>query len=181
MTKREVRAATLAALGPQAGALLWDVGAGCGSIAIEWMRAGGRAVAIERNPDRIALIAENAERLGTPQLSIREGDAPEALDHLPEGQARPDAVFLGGGIAAPELVERCLAALVPGGRFVANAVTVEGEARLAALEAEQGGDLVRIAISRLAPVGAYRGWKPLMPVTQYRWTKPFADRNGGSA
>ncbi len=171
MTKREVRAATLAALAPQPGALLWDVGAGCGSVAIEWMRAGGRAVAVERSAERRSYLAENAEALGVPTLAILAGEAPAALDALPDDQRRPDAVFLGGGLTTDGLVARCLDALAPGGRFVANAVTLEGEARLAALHAEQGGEMTRLSVSRLERVGPYHGWRPHMPVTQYRWTK----------
>lgn len=174
LTKREVRAATLAALAPVPGALLWDVGAGCGSVAIEWMRAGGRAVAIERSAERRALIAENAERLGTPTLAIRAGEAPATLDDPAGGDECPDAIFVGGGLTTPGLVEACRAVLAPGGRLVANAVTLEGEAALTALHREQGGDMSRIAVSHLVPVGPYHGWRPLMPVTQYHWTKPHA-------
>jgi precorrin-6Y C5,15-methyltransferase (decarboxylating) len=172
LTKREVRAATLAALCPYPGALLWDVGAGCGSVGIEWMRASGRAVAIERSADRRAMIADNAQSLGIPRLQIIAGDAPDAMSNLPDDLAQPDAIFLGGGLTGQGTIARCLAALRPGGRFVANAVTLEGEARLAALHAEQGGEMVRLAISRLEAIGPYHGWRPLMPVTQYRWTKP---------
>lgn len=170
LTKREVRAATLAALAPRPGALLWDVGAGCGSIALEWMRAGGRAIAVEREAARRALIAENAERLGTPHLRIADGAAPGALADLPA----PDAIFLGGGLTDDDTISKCFAALRPGGRFVANAVTLEGEARLAALMAERGGAMTRIAVSRLAGIGPYHGWRPLMPVTQYGLTKPHS-------
>ena len=172
LTKQEVRAATLAALRPFPGAMLWDVGAGAGSIAIEWMRAGGRAVALEPKEARRAFIAENAERLGTPQLAILAGAAPEGLDPLAERAPGPDAIFFGGGLTAGDGVERALAALRPGGRFVANAVTLEGEARLAALFAERGGEMRRLAVSRLVSVGPYHGWRPMMPVTQYCWNKP---------
>lgn len=172
LTKREVRAATLAALAPAPGALLWDVGAGCGSVAIEWMRAGGRAVAVERSAERRTLIAENAERLGVPELRIVAGTAPAALADIPAGDAAPDAVFLGGGAAGEGLAACCLDALRPGGRFVANAVTLEGERALMDLHVERGGEMTRLAVSRLEPVGPYHGWRPLMPVTQYRWTKP---------
>ncbi len=169
LTKREVRAATLAALVPIPGQRLWDVGAGCGSIGIEWMRAArhSRAIAIERNPERIALIADNAAALGTPLLRIVEGSAPDALD----GCEAPDAVFIGGGLSTERVFERCWEALGPGGRLVANAVTLEGEGRLLELQARHGGSLTRIAVSRAVPVGPFRGWKPLMPVTQWAVVK----------
>jgi precorrin-6Y C5,15-methyltransferase (decarboxylating) len=164
LTKREVRAATLAALAPVPGQLLWDVGAGCGSIAVEWMRHHPtcRAAAIEPRRDRLALIAANAESLGCPHLSIVEGKAPAALTDL----GTPDAVFIGGGITSPGLFETCWQALPPGGRLVANAVTIEGEQVLTSAYTRLGGSLTRIAISRAEPVGPFSGWRPLMPVTQ---------------
>lgn len=164
LTKREVRAATLAALGPVPGALLWDVGAGSGSIGIEWMRAapGARALAIERDPARAATIAENAAALGTPGLQVLSGKAPEILADVEP----PNAVFIGGGLRS-QLVLPCWDALKPGGRMVANAVTVEGEAMLFQAQQAMGGTLTRIAISRAEPVGPYQGWRPLMPVTQW--------------
>ena len=173
MTKREVRAVTLAALAPAPGQLLWDIGAGCGSVAIEWMRCQrrNRALAIEREADRVALIAGNASALGTPHLKIVHGAAPDALDTLEHGEA-PDAVFLGGGLSTPGLIEAAWGALKPGGRLVANAVTLEGEQALVALRAARGGELVRLAVSRAEPVGPFTGWRPLMPVTQLRVTKP---------
>lgn len=169
MTKREVRAATLAALMPVPGQLLWDVGAGCGSIAVEWMRAAprARAVAIERKAERRAMIADNAESLGTPLLKIVAGDAPQALD----GLEAPDAVFIGGGASNEGLIDACWQALKPGGRLVANAVTLEGEAALLAWQKDHGGALTRFAISRAEPVGPFQGWRPMMPVTQYQNTK----------
>jgi len=169
LTKREVRAATIAALAPTPGELLWDVGAGCGSIAIEWLRSHRTlaAIAVEREAGRCAMINENAAALGVPHLELIEGDAPAALAELP----LPDAVFIGGGLTTAGLVERCWQALKPRGRLVANAVTVEGEARLFALRAEFGGELARIAISRAEPIGPYTGWHPQMPVTQFAATK----------
>lgn len=163
LTKREVRAVTLALLAPLPGQLLWDVGAGAGSIGIEWMRTHPtcRAVAVESHPDRADRIARNAARLGVPGLRVVEGRAPGALAGLPA----PDAVFVGGGATTPELLETCWAALPPGGRLVANAVTVESEAVLAGWFARVGGELVRIGVQRAQPVGAYTGWKPAMPVT----------------
>jgi precorrin-6Y C5,15-methyltransferase (decarboxylating) len=170
MTKREVRAVTLAALAPVPGQLLWDVGAGAGSVAIEWLRSDPRcrAIAIERNKDRIAFLAENADALGVPGLEIVAGAAPAAL----EGLEPPDAVFLGGGVRTPGVFEAAWAALEPGGRLVANAVTLEGAAALARWHGEHGGELLRIAISRTGPVGGATVLRPMMPVTQLRLAKP---------
>ena len=164
LTKREVRAATIAALAPTPGQRLWDVGAGCGSIAIEWLRCHRTlsATAIEREPERCAMILDNANALGVPHLELVEGEAPAALDELP----RPDAVFVGGGLAMPAVLDRCWSALPVGGRLVANAVTLEGEARLLAFRDEFGGELTRIAISRAERIGAYTAWRPHMPVIQ---------------
>lgn len=165
LTKREVRAATLSALAPLPGQTLWDVGAGSGSIAIEWLRAvpSTRAYAIERDASRRDFILRNAAALGVPELNLVAGAAPDALNELPA----PDAIFIGGGISADGLVEICLNHLKPGGRLVANVVTVEGEARLFALHAKHGGQLARIAVSRAEPVGGFQGWRALMPVTQW--------------
>lgn len=164
LTKREVRALTLAALAPVPGQLLWDVGAGCGSVAIEWMRSdpGCRAIALERDEGRRRLIADNAAALGAPKLEIAAGAAPEALRSLPA----PEAIFVGGGASHPGVLEACWAALKRGGRLVANVVTVEGEASLAAWRARCGGELTRIAVARAEPVGPYSGWRPQMTVTQ---------------
>jgi len=170
LTKREVRAVTLAALAPVPGGLLWDIGAGSGSVAIEWMRAAerARAVAIERNAERRAMMAENASCLGTPQLRIVAGEAPAALD----GLEPPDAVFVGGGLTTPGVVERAWQMLPEGGRLVANAVTLQGEAVLMAWHHDHGGRLTRLAVSRAEPIGPYEGWRPLMPVTQLALVKP---------
>ena len=170
LTKREVRAATLAALAPLPGETLWDVGAGCGSIAIEWLRlAEGRsAVAIERNAARAATIARNACALGVPGLRIVAGSAPEALESLPQ----PDAVFIGGGIGTAGVLAEAWASLRPGGRLVANVVTAEGEARLLEWHARHGGVLTRIAVSRAEPVGPHHLWRPLATVTQLAAVKP---------
>ncbi len=169
MTKRELRAVTLSALQPVPGQLLWDLGAGSGSVAIEWMRSHPRcrAVAVERQAARIALIAGNAAALGTPGLEIVEGEAPGALD----GLEAPDAAFIGGGLRADGNFETCWDRLKPGGRLVANAVTVEGEQALARWRAELGGELTRIAVSRAGALGPYTGWRPFMPVTQLRAVK----------
>ncbi|MGP3916996.1 precorrin-6y C5,15-methyltransferase (decarboxylating) subunit CbiE [Nonomuraea sp. 10N515B] len=166
LTKREVRAVSLSRLAPLPGQLLWDVGAGAGSIAIEWMRThpSCRAVAIESRADRAERIGRNAESLGVPGLAVVVGRAPEALDGLPT----PDAVFVGGGATVPGLFEACWAALRPGGRLVANAVTLESEALVAQWFGRLGGDLVRLAVQRASPVGGFTGWRAAMPVTV--WT-----------
>lgn len=169
LTKREVRAATLAALAPVRNQYLWDIGAGCGSIGIEWCRAakGAKASAFESDPTRLGLIRTNALALGVPDLDIVGGRAPEAL----EGQPAPDAIFIGGGLSADGLLDQCWKTLKQGGRLVANAVTIEGEGRLAGAYQIHGGELVRLAISRAGPVGDFSGWRPLMPVTQWRVVK----------
>ncbi|MFO1033131.1 MAG: precorrin-6y C5,15-methyltransferase (decarboxylating) subunit CbiE [Hyphomicrobiales bacterium] len=169
LTKQEVRAATLAALAPCPDQLLWDVGAGCGSVAIEWMRGtrGCEAVAIEQNDARRAMMARNADQLGTPRLKIVAGSAPEALQGLPA----PHAVFIGGGVGAPGVFEACWAALGPGGRLVANVVTLEGEMHLFDLQEKHSGELLRIEVSRLEAVGRFRALKPKMPVVQWRVVK----------
>jgi precorrin-6Y C5,15-methyltransferase (decarboxylating) len=170
MTKREIRAAALSALGPLHGELLWDIGAGCGSIAIEWLRhdRSQRAIAVERDADRAAMIRENAASLGTPNLQLVEGEAPDVLANLPH----PDAAFIGGGAGRLRMIETAWAALKPGGRLVVHAVTVESELAIFAGFNAHGGEVSRLSISRMQPVGAYHGWKPLMPVTQWRAVKP---------
>lgn len=168
MTKREVRAATLAKLMPMRGALLWDIGTGSGSVAIEWIRSArsARAIGIEPRADRRAMAAENALALGAPRLDLRDGEVPQALDNLPA----PDAVFIGGGLSEATF-ERAFAALKPLGRLVANAVTLESELILIALHDKHGGDLARISVDRAEPVGKYRGWRPSMAVTQWSLVK----------
>ena len=165
LTKRHVRAITLAALAPGPGELLWDVGAGSGSIAIEWLRAEptARATAIEVREDRAARINANALGLGVPELDVRIGRAPEALGDLPT----PDAIFIGGGITTQGLLGGCWAALRAGGRLVANAVTLEGEQAVAAARAIHGGTLTRIGISQAEPIGGFTGWRAQMPVVQW--------------
>ena len=165
LTKQEVRAITLSALAPAPGMLLWDVGAGCGSIAIEWMRQNPRnsAAAIEHNADRLQLIAANASALGAPRMQIVSGKAPDAT----AGLEPPDAVFIGGGITTDGLIEHCWNKLKPVGRLVANVVTTEGERILSNWRENHGGDLRRISIERAEPVGRLTGWRPAMTVTQY--------------
>jgi precorrin-6B C5,15-methyltransferase / cobalt-precorrin-6B C5,C15-methyltransferase len=170
ITKRDVRAVTLAALAPRRGELLWDVGAGSGSVAIEWMLIDPtmRAIAVERREDRAARIRRNAAACGVPGLDVAEGMAPTALTTL----APPDAIFIGGGASEAGVFELAVRALRPGGRLVANAVTLETEALLLARQAELGGELVRIAISHAEPLGGKAAWRPALPITQWRWTKP---------
>jgi len=169
-SRREMRALTLSALAPRRGETLWDVGAGSGSVGVEWMlrHPANRAVAIERDGVRAARIVRNAEALGVPGLRIIEGAAPEALEGLPP----PDAVFLGGGAHIPGAIDAAWAALPPGGRIVANAVTLETEATLLAARARLGGTLSRIAIERLDKVGPMHAYRPAMTVTQWAAEKP---------
>lgn len=168
MTKQEVRAVTLSKLMPMRGALLWDIGTGCGSVAVEWMRGAryARAVGIEPRADRRAMAAANALALGVPTLELIDGYVPEAL----EGLEAPDAVFIGGGLSR-EVFEAAWAALRPLGRLVCNAVTLESEALLLELHKEFGGELVKIGVARAEPVGRLTGWRPLMPVTQWSLVK----------
>ena len=170
ITKREVRAITLAALAPRRGELLWDIGAGSGSISIEWMLADPsmRAVAIEADAERAARIERNAGAFGVPGLTVIRGAAPAALAGLPT----PDAIFIGGGGTDEGVFDAAIAALPSGGRLVANAVTLEMEALLLAKHAALGGDLTRIAIARETAIGSMSGWRPAMPVTQWSWVKP---------
>jgi precorrin-6Y C5,15-methyltransferase (decarboxylating) len=179
LTKRHIRAATLAALAPAPGELLWDIGGGSGSIGIEWMRThpSCRAVTVERDPVRAERITRNAERLGVPGLRVVSGAAPAALAELPA----PHAVFVGGGLTAPGLLDACWAALPLGGRLVANTVTLESEALLAGARRRHGGELVRLAVAHAVPVGGFTGWRQAMPVTQWSAEKtanpsPGADR-----
>lgn len=170
LTKAEIRAVTLSALRPRAGQLLWDVGAGSGSIGIEWClrHPANRAVAIEAREERAGRIRRNARALGVPDLQVVVGRAPDSLAGLPA----PDTAFIGGGVSDPALVAAVLAALPHGGRLVANAVTLESEALLLRLHAEHGGTLRRLSIARAEPVGHLTGWRTAMPVTQWALAKP---------
>jgi precorrin-6Y C5,15-methyltransferase (decarboxylating) len=170
ITKREIRAVTLSSLAPCRGELLWDIGAGSGSVAIEWMLADPtmRAIAIEARVDRAARIARNAAALGVPGLEVIEGTAPAALDRLP----MPDAIFIGGGASNAGMLDVAARALRPGGRFVVNAVTLQTEALLLGRHSAFGGELIRLALSRAQPIGEKAGWHAAMPVTQWIWKKP---------
>lgn len=168
ITKRAIRALTLSALAPRRGERLWDLGAGSGSVAIEWMLAdpANRAIAVERRQARAERIARNAAQLGVPALVVEIAEAADAMPRLPA----PDAVFIGGG--GVDLVAPAFAALPSGGRLVMNAVTLQTQAALVEARATHGGDLVQIAISEAEPVGRYDGWRPAMPVVQWRVVKP---------
>lgn len=170
ITKREIRAVTLSSLAPLRGGMLWDIGAGSGSIGVEWMlrHPSLRAVAVEARADRAARIRRNALALGVPGLVVVEGTAPEALAGLPV----PDAIFLGGGGTDPRVLEAALAALPPGGRLVANAVTLEMQGLLAATARRLGGELATLSVARAGPVGGMTAWRPAMPVTHWVWVKP---------
>ena len=172
ITKREVRAVTLATLAPRQGELLWDIGTGSGSVAIEWMlrHPANRAIGLEPRPERAARAARNALALGVPGLRVVQSAAPEGLAGLPA----PDAVFLGGGAGNEGVLEAAWAALRPGGRLVANAVTLETEAALTAAHARWGGALTRLGVERLDRIGTLHGYRPAMTVTQYAVEKPMA-------
>jgi precorrin-6Y C5,15-methyltransferase (decarboxylating) len=169
ITKREIRAITLSSLAPRRGELLWDIGAGAGSVAIEWMLADAslRAIAVERNAERTARIKRNATAFGVPGLVVIEGAAPAALENL----APPDAIFIGGGAGDPGVLDRCVLALRSGGRLVVNAVTLETESLVLERRTSLGGELIQIAVAHAGPLGSKTGWRPAMPVTQWVWVK----------
>lgn len=170
LTKREVRAVTLAALAPRQGELLWDIGLGAGSVAIEWLlrHPSLKAIGIEEREDRAARAMRNALALGAPGLQVMIGHAPQAL----AGLSPPDAVFIGGGFTDEGVFEAAWTALRPGGRIVANAVTLESETRLKEAFERHGGELVRIEIDKAVKIGGFHGWRRAMPVTQWRAVKP---------
>ena len=169
LTKRDVRAAALARLLPAPGQLLWDVGAGAGSVGIEWMRSHPtcQTIAVEADAGRAERIGRNARTLGVPALQVIQGTAPDALHEL----TTPDAIFVGGGATRSGVLRRCLEALRAGGRIVAHGVTVETEALLAAAYGEHGGELTRLHVEHAAPVGSFTGWTPARAVTQWAFTK----------
>ncbi len=171
MTKQDVRAITVAKLSPYPDAVLWDVGAGCGSVSVEWMRSarGALTIAIESKATRAAMIVENSVQLGAEKIEIVQKSAPEALHGLPI----PDAVFIGGGLTTEGVFETAWNALRKGGRLVVNTVTLESEARLIELHKTHGGELVRLAVQKAEAIGPYRGWRATMPVTQWCVTKPY--------
>lgn len=169
LTRRDARAGALARLAPRPGDLLWDVGAGAGSIGIEWLRTHPSlaAVAVEADPDRAARIERNARTLGVPRLRVVVGSAPGALADLPA----PDAVFIGGGASRAGVLDSVLAALRPGGRLVVHGVTHQTETLLIARYADLGGELTRLQVETAAPIGAFTGWTPSRAITQWAWTK----------
>jgi precorrin-6Y C5,15-methyltransferase (decarboxylating) len=175
ITKREVRAISLSSLAPRRGELLWDIGAGAGSVAIEWMLADPslRAIAIEARADRAGRIRRNAAAFGVPALEVVEGTAPAALTGLPP----PDAIFVGGGAGDPGVLDHVIDVLRPASRLVVNAVTLQTEALLIARHGALGGELIRIAITRASPISDptmsdMTAWRPALPVTQWVWVKP---------
>lgn len=169
LTKRDLRASALARLAPVPGEHLWDVGAGAGSVGIEWMRAhpSCTTTAFESNPERAERISRNASNLGVPGLHVVEGTAPEAL----RGAREPSAIFVGGGATRPGVMDHCLSALPVGGRLVVHGVTVETERLLGELHADHGGELTRLAVEVAAPIGSYTGWTPMRTVMQWAFTR----------
>ena len=172
LTKREIRAVTLSALAPSPGELIWDIGLGSGSVAIEWLLAhpANRAIGLERDPVRAARAVRNAIALGVPHLDVRTGTAPAGLNSLPA----PDAIFIGGGASGARVIEDAWAALKPGGRIAVNGVTLETETALLAAHVNYGGSLTRISVERAAAVGTKHGWRAAMPVMQWVASKPDA-------
>ncbi len=173
ITKRTLRALTVSMLAPRPHAVLWDVGAGCGSVSLEWIRIAGpeaTGFAVERNEKRCRMIEENIDRLGGIGLRVIHGEAPEALADLPA----PDAVFIGGGVSREDILDFTIAALNPGGVLIANAVTMEGETRLMNRHARLGGDLVRLSENRAEALGRMRTFRPALTITQWRYVKDRA-------
>lgn len=170
LTKREIRAITVSALAPSPGELLWDIGLGSGSVAIEWLLAhpANRAIGLERDPERAARAARNAINLGVPHLDVRTGSAPSAMAGLPA----PDAIFIGGGASGADVIANAWAALKQGGRIAVNGVTLETESALIGAHAKYGGALIRIGIERAEAIGSKSGWRPAMPVIQWAARKP---------
>ncbi|MDO5681710.1 MAG: precorrin-6y C5,15-methyltransferase (decarboxylating) subunit CbiE [Propionibacteriaceae bacterium] len=171
LTKRHVRAAALAVLQPTPGELLWDLGAGAGSVGIEWARLHrrNRLVAVERDPERAGRVLRNAHQLGVPDIDVAVGDALEVIAELPD----PDAIFVGGGASA-DLLDACWARLRVDGRLVVHGVTLETEQLLLDRHAALGGELVQLSVSHAQPLGRRRGWAPARPVVQWSVTKAGA-------
>lgn len=171
LTRRDVRASAVAHLSPVAGQLLWDVGAGAGSVGIEWLRSHPtcRAIAVEEDATRAERIASNAARLGVPDLEVVQGSAPAAL----RGLVRPDAVFVGGG-ASLQVIELAWRALTGGGRLVVHAVTLETEGLVVNAWRAHGGELTRIGVEHLEPIGSYVGWRPSRAIVQWSAQKPIS-------
>ncbi|MEE2061010.1 precorrin-6y C5,15-methyltransferase (decarboxylating) subunit CbiE [Rhodococcus artemisiae] len=169
LSKRPIRAAAVCALAPRPGELLWDVGAGAGSVGIEWARTDPRcrAIAIEKDRMRGDAIARNAARLGVPSLRVVTGGAPDAL----AGLDVPDAIFVGGGGSRDGVLEACWHALRPGGRLVVHAVTLETEAVLVQWWKKCGGELSRLSVEQASSIGTFTGWQSLRPVVQWSVTK----------
>lgn len=170
LTKRDVRASALSRLAPRPGHLLWDVGAGAGSVGIEWLRAHPRtsAVAVEADTERAERVARNAATLGVPRLEVVTGRAPDALADLPQ----PHAVFVGGGATAPGLLDLCRERLAANGRLVVHGVTLETEALLVEAFHAHGGELTRLSVEHVTPLGGqFTGWTPARAVVQWAWTK----------
>jgi precorrin-6Y C5,15-methyltransferase (decarboxylating) len=167
ITKQNIRAVTMTALEPRPGQVLWDVGSGSGSVAIEWCRVtGGRALAFERDAQRRERIVNNANMFGV-RVDVR-GAAPECFDDAP----CPDTIFIGGGLTQKNLFDACYHALEPGGRLVANAVTAESEAFAVQRYSEYGGELRRFQHYTGEPIGSFTGWRPALPITQWMVVKP---------
>jgi precorrin-6Y C5,15-methyltransferase (decarboxylating) len=163
ITKRPVRALALSALAPRPGERLWDIGAGSGSISVEWALCGGAAVAVEVREDRAANIRNNAASFGLEhRITVIMGKAPEALAAL----EAPDAVFIGGGLDGA-MFDAVWSYVAPGARLVAHAVTLETEALLGELHLRHGGEMMRVEIAHAGPLGRYRSWEAARPVLQW--------------